>query len=228
MVGSGIEIIRGQLEQLKAQRERIYTEQLLPLDDAIGHLEKLVGSQNGNVKSTAEAPAPLATREKAAPKTGSAAKSSSQSKSSPVKNTKAPAKSQAPTKSKSPAKSKAPGQAPAPSTPEVTETKSADPKPAKTTAPKSSTSKPGLRLKATYREKRVDEAIAELLDSDPTKTWKSEEVMNAISAPASKAELATYLRSIRLSLSLGADKKKWQKVANGPAAYASNSYKAAG
>ncbi len=213
MAASGIEIIRGQLEQLKEQRERIYNEQLLPLDDAIASLEKLVGGQNGKVRSVSakvSAPAETTTNGSTEPKPTKkvAAKSAS------VSRTKAPAKGgEAPAKSKAPTESKAP--VPPASEPE-TKVEKAKATPAK---------KPTVRLKSNFRGKSVDEAVVALFSVDPTKTWKTEEVVNAITSPPSKTELNTYIRSLRLSLANGAAQGKWKKLSDGPAVYAPNDYK---
>ncbi len=252
MAASGIEILQGQLDQLKAQREEIYTQQLLPLDDAIGHLEKLVSGQNGKVKS---APAETPTPTKAAPAeaptpakaTTNGAKSRqgkrSAAKAAPTKTAKAPAKQgKAPAKGAAPAESQAPvTPAPQPDTqpapaPEATKpapksAAKAAPKQAAKAAPKAAaktapTKKPTVKLKPNYRDKSVDDAIAALLNAEPSKTWKTEDVVSAIAAPSSKAELNTYIRSLRLYLANGAAQGKWKKLSDGPAVYAANDYKA--
>lgn len=214
MAASGIEIIKGQLDQLKAQREQIYNEQLLPLDDAITSLEKLVSPQNGKTE-TAKATAPKAEKAPSKPpatKTAAKTRSAAKAKTEPA--SKAPTQSKPPAKSaKPPAKSSAPGQA----TAEPKETK-----PAETKAPAPTAAKqPVFKLKGDFKGKGVDEAIVQVLDAEPAKTWKSEDVVAAIANPANKAERDTAIRSVRLFLSKGVKEGKWKKVGENPSTYVS-------
>jgi hypothetical protein len=196
-MASGIEIIKGQLDQLKAQREQIYNEQLLPLEDAITSLEKLVGSTNGKFEKAKTSVA------KSTPKTRNVAKAKTEPAS------KAPTQSKSPAKSaKPPAKSNAPGQA-EPAT-----------KPAEK-APAPAAKKATFKLKGDFKGKSVDEAIAQVFDAEPAKTWVTEDVVAAIAAPANKAERQTAIRSVRLFLSKGAAQGKWKKVGDTPASYTS-------